>query len=266
VRTPKPRLGFSVVDLIVSVSILSVLLGATFFILKSSNTTWRKVSGEQEASGQLAKAEGWLRRDVALTAFGGLNVADSLSSLVGKDGDAIWFLSAIDPATGEFVRNEDGTPRWQRNILYYCVVPTGSNPTGFSGSGISDDEEYEVSHPGKVLVRKVIDVEPPTVPGDPLTQEELITDVSPYLEVPNDSVFSSDDAESVSIVGRNLLSFRAQADDALQRVSFILQAAKLEEQQQRFAVGSRSFIDPEHLLERRFESFPENVFIPSAFP
>jgi type II secretory pathway component PulJ len=254
-----PKRGATLLEVIVSLSMVSLMVLATFLILNSSIITWRKVSGNQGAEAQLIKAESWLRRDVAQTAYGALSRAGSVTTLIGKDGDAVWFLSAIDPDTGMFVRNIDGTPRWQRNILYYLVVPTGKNTTGFSGTGI-EDSGYEVSHPGKVMVRKVIDNNP-----DP-AEEELIADISSFLEAPNDGLLNAPNSESASLVAVNLLGFRVDKDDTLQRVALVLQAAKLEEQQHRFAIGSQSLLDPQYLLERRFELFPENVFVPPSLP
>ena len=251
------KAGFTILETIVAVSMASVMLLATTLLLFNSTTTWRKVVGEQDASGQLLKAEAWMRRDLNSAAFQALDVGDSLSSLTGKDGDAVWFLSAIDPATGEFVRNPDGTPHWQTNILYYLVVPTGDNPTGFSGGGIQDNG-YEVSHPGKVLVRKVIDdVAAPAT-------ETLLSDVSSYLEAPDGGSFSGPASDSASIAARNLLSLRVDTNPDLEAVNILIQAAKIEEQQLRFALGSRSLLTPEFLLERRFDMYPDNLYLPPS--
>lgn len=253
------RNGFTVLETIVAVSMASLMLLATTLLLFNSATTWRKVVGEQDSSGQLLKAEAWMRRDMSGAAYQALEVGDSLSSLTGKDGDAFWFLSAVDPTTGEFMRNPDGTPNWQTNILYYLVVPTGDNPTGFSGGGIQDNG-YEVSHPGKVLVRKVIDNNPA-----PAT-ETLLSDVSSFLEAPNSGSLLAPNGESANIVARNLLSLKAGKNDPLKAVNIQLQAAKVEEQQLTFPVGSRSLLTPEHLLERKMEMYPDNLYLPPALP
>lgn len=173
-------------EVFVALFVFTILLGVTFFMVHNATQTWERVSGDQGAAGQLEKAESWLRRDLHHTGFLALGSGDSLTTLVGKDGDAIWFLSAFDPATGEFIRNDDGTPRWQRNIIYYCVVPSGST----IGPGV-DDGGYEVSHPHKVLVRKVVDSGPTTTPTNPLSQETLLADVSSYLERPVNFSFPS---------------------------------------------------------------------------
>ena len=253
-RSPRTQSAFTVVELLVSLSAALILLGAVFVILETSVTSWRRVSGDQGASGEILKAESWIRRDLFATSFLALQSADGPVTLVGKDGDALWFLSAIDPNTNEFIRNDDGSPRWQRNILYYSVIPSGLN---VSFSGIQE-EGYEVSHPHKVLVRKVIDSGPPTDPLVPSSQETLIADITPYLERPNLFTFSSGDSESVSVVARNLLSFRVNRDIDLSGISVSLQTANIEEAKKTFPLGTRSLNNPQFLMERRFMNYPEN--------
>jgi hypothetical protein len=184
-------------------------------------------------------------------------VAPGVVSLTGSDGDALWFLSAVDPLTGDFVRNDDGSPRWQRNILYYPVVPNGLADVEFQGSGV-DDNGYEVSYPYKLLVRKQIDFGAPTLAGDPAQEEELITDITPYLERPQNLTFPANDCETVNLTANHFLSFRATLVPELRSVRFVLQAAAIEEARREFPLGTKSLLDPRFLMERQFEIFPEN--------
>lgn len=244
----------TIAELLIALSVVIIILGVTQLILWRANQTWRRISGDQSAGTQLQKAEGWLRRDLALAAYEGVRMAPGLTNLSGSDGDALWFLSALDPVTGEFVRNSDGTPRWQRNILYYSVVPSNLANAEFQGPGI-DIGGYEVSYPYKLLVRKQIDFNAPTTNAD---TEELITNIAPYLERPNGLVFPSNDAEKVTLVANHFLSFRATPNDALRSVAVVLQAAGLEEARREFPIGARSLLDVRFLMERRMEIFPEN--------
>jgi type II secretory pathway component PulJ len=248
--------GFTLTELMIALSTTVMLLFVTFAILQNSTQVWRRVSGDQNASGQLLKAESLLRRDLFATSFQTVRTAGGPVTLAGSDGDALWFLSAVDPATNEFIRNDDGSPRWQRNILYYSVVPSGLS-VNFSGSGINSGG-YEVSHPHKVLVRKVIDIDPPTTPADAASQESLIADASPYLERPDKYSFPANDSETVSIVARDLLSFRVLTDPLSGGVSVMLQSANVEEAAKTFPIGSASLDNPQFLVERRFDTYPEN--------
>lgn len=256
---PKQRdSAFTLLEVMVSLTAVSLLLLVTYGLLQTSVRSSQRISGDQLAAGQLDKVESRLKRDMFATAYPALEITDGPSSLVGKDGDAIWFLSAYDPVSESFIRNDDGTPRWQRNILYYLVLPSGLTVSA-SGSGI-DVGGYEVSRPHKLLIRKVIDAGSPTLATDPTTQESLIlaSDIAPYLERPNGFSLTAPNAESFQIVGRDLLSFQAQKDDTQGRVTLTVQGANVEEAKKLFPIGSRSIQEAPYLVERQFEFYPEN--------
>lgn len=237
---------------------LGAILAITFVVLQQSTASWRRVTGSQGSSSQVLKAEQYLQRDLSLASFDELRVADTpLSTLTGRDGDAVWFLSAVDPLSGNFIRNQDGSPRWQRNILYYLAVPSGPNPGGFVGSGLEEDG-YEVSFPFKLLIRKVIDEGSPTDPLDSNSVEPLITDISPYLETPQGFQVEKGSAESVNVVARDLLTFRIRTDPQLRRVIVLLQAANHAEAGRDFALGNAPLNRAKYLFERRLELFPQN--------
>ncbi|MCA9776051.1 MAG: hypothetical protein KC800_05015, partial [Candidatus Eremiobacteraeota bacterium] len=94
----------------------------------------------------------------------------------------------------------------------------------------------------------------------------LLSDVSSFLEAPNSGSLLAPNGESANIVARNLLSLKAGKNDPLKAVNIQLQAAKVEEQQLTFPVGSRSLLTPEHLLERKMEMYPDNLYLPPALP
>jgi prepilin-type N-terminal cleavage/methylation domain-containing protein len=251
-----PRQGFTLLEVIVSLGVTVLLFAVTFILLKTSVVSWNRVSGDQNVSGQLLKAESWLRRDLFGSSYSALDTAPGPSTLAGRDGDALWFLSAVDPDTDEFIRNDDGTPRWQRNILYYPVIASGLD-LEHSGGGI-DAGGYEVSYPYKLLVRKVIDSGGATDPLLPATQEALITDITPFLEQPTGYDFPSGDSESVTIVARSLLSFQVTTNDTLRRVDITLQAANTQEAGKLFAIGTRSLVNPQFLMLRQFVVYPSS--------
>ncbi len=256
-KRPRPS-GFTLLEVLVSLGALGMILVITFLVLQQSTASWRRVSGSQDSSSQVLRAEQHLRRDLSMTSFDEFSVSDApLSNLSGRDGDAVWFLSALDPDSGRFIRNSDGTPRWQRNVLYYLAVPSGPRPGGFSGGGLEQDG-YEVSYPFKLLIRKVIDYGPPTDSTDSTPAETLIPDISPYLETPHGFQVGKGAAESVGIVARDLLTFRVRTDTDLRRVTVLLRAANHVEAARDFALGSAPLDQPKYLFERRLELFPQN--------
>lgn len=179
--TPDCRRGFSVAELLVTMALFTVLGLLAYAMLDQGMVSWRKVSGNQSASLQLAKVQRFLQRDLVQAGVTRMSDATVPPSLAGAgDGKAIWFLSAVDPLSGEVARKTDGRAFWMRNILYYLVVPGGhTSCAGGAGPGGLDDR-----CPHKVLIRKVIDQAPPSDPEDATTEETLLTDVSAYLTRP----------------------------------------------------------------------------------
>lgn len=209
--------GITLLELIVSVSIFSLvglMLAAAF---SAATNTWRSTSASSDAQLALNKARDDLVRDLQNTSFASVRVAGGATTLGPPDGDVVWFLSAIDPSTGNYMRRSDGSPFWQRNILYYSIVPDNHSALfGYTCSGGADVDGYENQCPHKVLVRKVIDGGGATDPNDETTEETPLTasEASSYLTRPNGYDTSSMLAESgmtdVSLPSTNLLTFRVQ--------------------------------------------------------
>jgi type II secretory pathway component PulJ len=248
--------GLTIVELLIAISTTVIILLVVFAALRSSQQSWNRVSGDHGASGELLKAESRLRQDLFAASFDALEVGGGPSTLGSRDGDAVWFLSAIDPDTGAFVRNEDGTPRWQRNILYYSVLPSGLDQS-FSGSGINVGG-YEMSNPYKVLVRKVIDQGDVTDPNDPSTQESLISDITPHLERPQEFSFASGNTEAARVVGRNLLSFRATKNAGLEGLQLSIISVNIEETRKTVPIGTVALDNPQFTMVRDLTLYPQN--------
>ncbi|MCE7872127.1 hypothetical protein DYH09_17340 [bacterium CPR1] len=184
----RARAAHSLTELVVVFGIFSLLLMVAGVLFNESRSTLRRTSGIDTCMRELRKARAAVERDLVLARPGALSrsfVGDSLGG-GGRDGEALWFLSPIDPATGEVVRKQDGTPFWQRNVLYYLVVPQNHNNTfGQICAGGAGANGYDDRCPHKVLIRKEIDSGPPTLPTDETTEETLLNNVAPYLTRPN---------------------------------------------------------------------------------
>lgn len=262
------RRGVTLLELVVGFALFSVvgllLVGAFVYSTKA----WRGLSGSSTAQAALRKGQTVLQRDLRRTSFGSVRVTPSTASFGVKDGDAVWFLSAIDPATGEFMRKTDGTPFWQRTILYYLTVPNNHNSVfGIACSGGADAQGYEVQCPHKVLIRKVIDAGSPTDPLDESTEEQVMTaaDIAPYLTRPNGTDVSGMTAEtglsSVNIPASGLLSFRVQLAPDPQydnEVRMRLLACATEAARREVAVGSVPLIGNRFTLDYSLSVFPTN--------
>lgn len=192
-------------ELMLSLAIFSAILLFTAAIMFMTKSAWVTSDADEEAALRLRDAVNRLERDFSLTGvdkFAHGTAGTSLAS--AKDGDALWFLSPIDPVTETFVQDDDGRPVWQRNILYYLSVP--ADHTSCEGMVGPDGYEQGCSH--KVLLRKVID-------HSPGGQQKLLKNVAPYITRPvseNDATSMGPGQESAQIVAVRLLWFRVLPD------------------------------------------------------
>lgn len=236
--------GVTLPELMVGFALFGILLLLLSLALAQSSEVWTRTSSSSNSQLELRKAYAPLSLDLQQTRFRKLQRATAPVSLAGFDGDALWFLSAVDPVSGEPIRNSQGEPLWQRNILYYSVVPSNHTQVfGLSCVGGSDLQGYESRCPHKVLIRKVIDSGAPTGPTDEANPEELIINVVPYLTRPNGydiSTMTEPGLESVRIEARELLSFRVTLAATSQwpnEVAISLQAARVEQAQKKLRIG-----------------------------
>lgn len=259
--------GLTLAEIVVSLSIFSlvgILLAAA---LGGSGDVWRSVSSSTTVQTNLGRGRDWLSRDLKQSSYDSVESQAALSSLGAIDGDVVWFLSARDPVTDEFVRKSDGTPFWQRNILYYLVVPTNHSAVfGVACSGSGDADGYEEQCPHKVLVRKVIDNGPPTDPTDETTEETPIDpgDVANYLTRPSGFDTSGMSGESglqdISLPATSLLSFRVQLAPDPQwpgEVRLSLSSVAEEAARREVPIGQTPLSESRHTSNFEFSVFPE---------
>ena len=254
--------GVTIAELLVGFAVFAILMSILAFALERSSAIWNRTTSSSDSQNELRKAFASLHSDMVRTEFQTVQVVDGPTSLVGKDGDAVWFLSSVDPVTNEPMKTEDGRPFWQRNILYYTVVPD-QHVTLFGAAcvGGTDGEGYEVQCPHKFLMRKVIDNPTGAGPGDGTTPEQLLTDVSPYLTRPqgyDPNADSEPGLEDAGIEARNLVSFRAAVapnPDWPGEIAVELTAARTDEARRLVKIGSAS-------LEPFYNRFSFSLFPP----
>jgi len=196
-------------------SLLSLLLAVSF---TKSHELWRRTSGGSNAQHTLRNLRNRLSRDISKTSFASVGTSVALSTLGPKDGSALWFLSPVNHASGEFVRAGNGTPFWQHHIFYYVTVPKGhSDLVGLECTGGADAQGFEVQCPHKVVIRKVIDgevavdLDQESTKEKPFAETDPPTNVSQYLTRPQGLDTSKMLLESgvleASVVCTGILSF-----------------------------------------------------------
>lgn len=247
----------------------ALIFAVTQSLIIRTIDTWWKVNANADAQQQLYKAQNFLERDLASAAFetevGRETIRiekapTELVNLIGADGDVLWFLSAVDPLSGKFIR-KNGEPFWQRNILYYCVTPTSLETFGFVGQGTGVGG-YESACPFKVLIRKEIDYGASTNPDPGSEREPLMsyTDMITYLDRPEGLNTSTMVKPRVSVrpISGNILTFRADLVPATKGVSLDLRATAVERAKRDGPVGSRDLSTDPATQQLQLTLFPPN--------
>jgi len=261
--------GFSLLELSISFTLLSFLLLVLGAALSDSQRIWRDVWGANQASSQLKRACAGLQREIALTNQVYARSVPAHLAGGGWDGDAIWFTSATDPATGQIARKANGSPLYLRNILYYLIVPRGhAGIYGFDCAGGIGPNNYDDRCPHKVLVRKVIDYNGPSSNESNEEQPMSSTEVAAFLTQPNGLDVSSMTSEStggaqvgpVQLVARDLLwlTCNSKAPASPLPVQLELRASNLLRVHKELAVGRGSLYSAGTTEEVRLSLMPGN--------
>ncbi len=268
----RARSGLSLLELVLVFGVMLVLFGLTHALLKFTIGVWWRVNAGADAQQQIHRAHAHLERDLKGAGFsleGGRRSVDAVSrpahlnSLAGSDGDVLWFLSALDPLSGEFQRMPDGSPFWQRNVIYYLVTPQELTEFGFTGSGYEADG-YEVGCPHKVLLRICIDSGVPTSPStEPETSRERLLspeEVFGLLQRPLDrrTMGMSGPTHSVIPVAIDILSFRVDLIADLRAVEIDLISAPIAEVRGLPNYGARDLSEEAATLHVKRLFFPPN--------
>ena len=178
------RRGFTLLELSLASSLLAVVLLVSTVLLHYGMRSWRNLDRTQDASFQLATASRSLRDELRQTSFNECKTQPQSDGL----GDLVCFLSALDEPSGETLFQPDGSPFWQRNVLFYLSQP----PNHACGAA--------ADCPHKRLLRLALDSGKPTsADSDPdVSEEELLS--NPLASR----------AGTPRTVANNLLSLRVQ--------------------------------------------------------
>jgi type II secretory pathway pseudopilin PulG len=258
----RSRAAFSLAELLMAMTVFSMLVLLSVSFLKGSQGLWRKVDSSASAGTALNKACWWLQRDLDNAGQTGVATAGNGAG-DARLGDALWMLSAIDPATGQFVRSSGGSALWQKNVLYYLTTPLDHD----SRYGVSC-QQWDRVCPHKILLRKVIDTGPPTGPASPYEERETLlseAEITAYLTRPPSMSLSGMQGEpgvvSVEYVVGGLLDTRVTLDfegAKVSRASWLVEAALTEDARSKLVVGRDPFPSNSMTLSRTVVVLPSN--------
>ncbi len=248
--------GFSVLEVLTAAGLLTVVTLVALVALRQTVKVWHNVSSRDQASLQLRRAALRLERDAGLASLSSSDQMPAPASLPGggSDGDAFWFLTPVG-ADGEIYQMADGSPFWQRQILYYLTVPQGVDAlAGGPVTAGADADGYEDRCPYKLLIRKVIDIGPTADLADETTVETLLSDPSPYLTRPNGTevgfMLSEPGVDEVEIVANHLLQFRVgRGVDHIRELEFDLRAVRISEARREVGLGPVSLAESAFTLQ-----------------
>lgn len=257
----RPR-GLSLLEILIGATLLSLVSLFSIAFLSQSQRLWRRVDSSSTATQSLTKANARLGAD--LINVGRQGVASMPhGSGPQRMGDALWFLSAWDPASQAFIRNAGGRSFWQKTVLYYLTVPQDHD----SLYGVSCQAWDQVcSH--KILLRKVIDTGLPTTPSSAPEQEETLpsaAQIAPYLTRPDSLDLTTLQSEpgvvSVEYISGYLLdmvvTLNQQAGQVLE-VDCVVRAGLLQDAKGHFQIGRDPFPLSTFTLSRNIRVVPRN--------
>jgi hypothetical protein len=259
------RRAFSLIEMGLACTLLIMFMVLGYAMLKMAEKVYQQVSGNEDSSMQLKRAVRLLHKDLTSALADtdasplppALNVAKVPASLPGGafDGCAVCMLSPYKNGSGDLCMNTDG-PEWQRNVLYYTVVPGGD-----TCNGGADPNGYDDRCPHKVLVRKVINqgstpqqpVPTASIPGY-LTRPNSPTDLSNFAPEANLSEYQ--------IVAFGLISLQVRThatDPTLMKDEVVFSVTAFNQPKARkLAVGTVALTGQSGFLINTMAVFPRN--------
>ncbi len=246
------RRGATLIEVIITTGVFSVLMLTLFSIVQYGKDAWRSVEGRQVTQTMMRKVGIFTMDDLRRASFSNLGVANytnylpsnsSCSLSAGNEnvqsgkngmyGQAIWMTSAYLPGqnTAEgaaqqrlggnqfFSRNQDGTPNWHSNILYYVSVMTDKAHIEKYHGGIQDLCGGEQNCPHKWLIRKEIYNAPSL-----LSKE----DIGKYLvQAGAKDFFKADGKVKTQVLADCIVAFQVVVEKP--SVVLVIKSARLEE-------------------------------------
>lgn len=227
--------GFTTMEVLLASSIFMLMTGVIFFALRQSTQVFNQVDGNFDALTQLRRASSWLSKDLR-RASPTTYESKRVSTGGGGHGNAIWMLSS-EGDDGVHVRDADGVPIYQKNVLYYLVRPDNHDRVSHGVVCTIDDTAHPDGDPfcaHKILIRKEIRREPdPSEPETLLSQAEIDS----YLTLPDGFDLSGMTSEygtpgvkdgAIRVVGNALLSLEIDQNN-LPFVRLIFRAVRINE-------------------------------------
>lgn len=236
----RPRSAFTVVELMISLSIFVLMSIVLVIVLKNVTDLWRQADAKDDVVRALMKARGALSRDL-------LNASSRPNQVAvarvgphggpGFDGEALSFLSSDEGNNlPEWSLDASGHAQPRSQITYFLVVPAGPYPNGVAvAGGPADSNGFEQQNPFKWLIRRV----------DPAASG-FQNGWTGWLTQPGSAALPA----GQQLVARNLLGFRVLKTGPLW--SLELSAVAIKDAQKRLALGQVPLAHSSFTITERF--------------
>jgi len=109
--------GFSLLESMMAVCLLSIVMGAMFYIFSVASTSWLKARKTIEVK---ESAQVTFTRLTSLIRSSSMNSVTIISYPTGTN-NAISFLSALDTTTGKTEYTKDGVMFWKKYMIFYLA-------------------------------------------------------------------------------------------------------------------------------------------------
>lgn len=242
-RRGRPK-GFTVVELLVAMTLFSILSALLWDTMQGTSEVWRRSSGRDGALREMLKARSYLTRDLANASrqtgqYATGTTGPSLAT--GKDGDALTFLSCENGTTPWNV-TETGSAVMTAEITYGLFVPQNVNSKySYTFNGVADADGYEQGCPFKWLLRRQDPVA--AAPPDPTIPANWTTT---FLNRPSVTVPGA----GQQIVATQLLGFRVLASGPVWQIE--LKAVAVEDAAHTIGIGPTALGNSTYTLVQQF--------------
>ena len=248
--------GFTLLEVLVSISVFVIILVVAANAVNQSSFVLMSTNGKDATLKQFYRARRLLLTDLELahlstTTFQQTTVPPSQG--FGYDGDAIGFLSPVDPNTLQANYSADGSTFWMRNITYYLIVPANHDQLSLhTCAGVADANGYDDGCPHKVLLRQITD----NNNSNPTNPPSIQTLVSPFGPFSRPTGYPSGSG-GLTTVAINLLTFRCSQLDGGE-LSVDMRAVSLPDATRNLNIGAMPLTPTSYLIEQKFSVFPKN--------
>lgn len=282
-RSRRKQIGATLAEVMITTGLFSLLMLTLFAVMEYGVRSWSSVESRSSVQTMMRKIEVFLIDDLRRSSYSQLAVSTMPSGwntenlepirLNNPSGTALWFLSAVktDETTGEveFMRDNQGKPIWQRNVVYYVAAIPESLHNSLPNAGSCSGKEYCPHH---WLIRKEVDlITDPAVPELLLSPGGAVagcskTAITKFIQPPTsldvNEILKNEagiGVKKVQVLADCLIAFKVTLQ--IPQVTVVMKAFRLEEARKAnraLYVGDQSLESNPYTIQYNCSIVPNN--------